>query len=103
MATNFIDQMDEDMTNTFLNTDEFAAQVTVTDLSGGTTTPKAVFVFQAGAVDEKERAVFYLADSVTIARGYYITLNAERWIVVDVRPDDRGMNEVRCDRPEVTS
>lgn len=103
MADNFLDQLDEDMTNTFLNTTEFAATVTVTALDATTVTAPAAFVFEAGAVDEKERAKFYLADSVTIARGYYITFAGERWIAVDIRPDELGMNEIRCDKAEVTS
>lgn len=107
MADTFREQLDEDMDNVFLGTTaapkEFAASVTITDLSGTTTTTPAGFVFQVGAVDEKERAVFYIADDVTIARGFYITFLGEQWTAVDIRPDDLGMTEVRCDKPDTTS
>ena len=96
-----------DFTNAYLGTSsdpgEFSAEITIRDNTGSNVTTRCVFVFQAGAVDEKERAVFYIDDSVTIERGYRILIAGEQWITVDIRPDKLGMNEVRCDRPEVTT
>jgi hypothetical protein len=103
MANNLREQFDEDMTNVFLNIDEFASSVIVTDRDGAQVTVKAQFDFQVGAVDEKERAVFRFKDSVQVERNYYVTFLGERWIAVDIRPDDLGMIEVRCDQPEITS
>ena len=101
--SDFTDQLDTDVANVFLNTDEFAAAVTRTALDGSTSTINAQFEFQVGAVDAKERAVFRVADDVAWERGDYVTFNSERWTVIDIRPDDLGMLELRCDRPEVTS
>lgn len=99
----FSDDFSDAMLGTASEPAEFSDQVTITATDGSTTTAMAVFVFQVGAVDEKERAVFYVADSATIKRAYKITFDSEVWEVVDVRPDGLGMLEVRCDKPEVTS
>jgi len=103
VADTFLEALDEDMTNIFLNITEYAATVTITNLAGVDVSAPAQFDFQVGAVDGKERALFRVKDSVTVARNFYITFLSERWIVIDTRPDDLGMVEVRCDRPEVTA
>ena len=99
----FRTQLDTDMTNVFMNSSEFAANVVIQSAAGVNTTVLAQFDFQVGAVDGKERALFRMKDSVDVARNYYITFLGERWIVIDIRPDDLGMLEVRADRPEVTA
>lgn len=97
----------EDFEQAYLGTaaspGEFSATITVRNNAGVDTTTRCVFVFQAGAVDDKERAIFYLDDEVAVERGYRILIGGEQWIVVDIRPDRLGMNEIRCDRPEVTT
>ena len=103
MADTFLEQLDEDMTNVFMSLTEYAANVTITNLAGADTVIPSQFEFQVGAVDGKERALFRFKDNVTVARNFYITFLSERWIVIDIRPDDLGMLEVRCDRPEVTA
>lgn len=103
MAANFKAQVDEDMDNVFLNSVEFADTMTITDLDGADVADLAVFEFQVGAVDEKERAIFRFKDDAVLLRGYFITFQSQRWTVVDIRPDELGMIEVRCDSPEITA
>jgi hypothetical protein len=96
-------QFDGDMDRVFMNTAEFAEGVVIQDTAGVNASVTAQFDFQIGAVDGKERAIFRVKDSVDAERNYYVTFNSERWIIVDVRPDDLGMKELKCDRPEVTA
>lgn len=103
MAATLKLQFDEDMDNVFLNSAEFADTLTITDNDGADVVSIAVFEFQVGAVDEKERAVFRFKDDDVLLRGYFIEYQSQRWTVVDVRPDELGMLEVRCDSPETTA
>lgn len=106
MADNLLEQLDEDVTNVFLDTGDYgwAGTVTRTALDGTTTTGiPAAFEFQVGAVDEKERAVFRVRDNVAWQRGDYVTFESEQWTVIDIRPDSLGILELRCDKPEVTA
>ncbi len=103
MSDSFNDMLDDDMDNVFLNTLEFAAAITRTTLAGVTSSINAAFEFQVGAVDEKERAVFRVKDDVAWVRGDYVTFNSEQFVVIDIRNDDLGMLELRCDLAEVTN
>lgn len=95
--------LDEDVDNVFLNTLEYAAAATRVDLDGNSTPVTINFEFQVGAVDEKERAIFRVKDDVAWERGDYVVFLTNRWTVIDIRPDELGMLELRCDIPETTS
>jgi hypothetical protein len=74
-------------------------------VGGSSQTPEsvvAIFNEQAGAVDENRRAIFTLKASdlgTPLERGDWFVLTGETdpWYVVDVRDDESGGIEVRCD------
>jgi hypothetical protein len=66
-------------------------------------TISAVFNEFVGAIDEISRAIFTIhADNDTRGvtnprRGDRITLDGREWKVVDIRSDEAGTHELRCD------
>lgn len=71
-------------------------------LDASTASLKVSFIEQVGFVDDRLRAVFtYDANDLTTAlqRGDYFVLDGQtqRWFAVDIRDDESGGIEVRCD------
>lgn len=103
LPTTFLEQLTRDLEVSFIGENTpFGDEITRTDLSGATTTLRAQFDFQVGAVDDKERAVFLVSNAVDWQRGDYVTHQGLRWTVIDVRPDGLVAFELRCDKPEIT-
>ena len=71
--------------------------------SSTTRTINAVFNEFVGAIDEIARAIFTIHSDavrgvVEPRRGDRLTLNGVEWKVVDIRSDNAGTHELRCDR-----
>ena len=76
---------------------------TYTAVDGTQTTVTIIFNEQVGALDDKANALFHLLDSeVEPVRNAYLTIDAERWVIVDVRSAKDGTSEVRAIRPDIT-
>lgn len=67
----------------------------------GTASFTAYMVFNefVGAIDDRARAVFQVDsdDYDNPRRGDRLVLNARSWYVIDVRKDETGTYELRCD------
>jgi len=107
----FRELLDQDMVDTFLNVTraEFVDVISRSQLDGTITASiPASFELFVGAVDEKERSLFRVADDISWQRADYVLFTSsitglvERWVVVNIRRDELGMIELRCDKPEIT-
>jgi hypothetical protein len=60
-----------------------------------------VFNEFVGAIDMKTRALFTAAaaDLPSPRRGDSFVLSGEAWLIIDIRADEAGTYELRCDRP----
>ena len=69
-------------------------------LDGTTISIVAIFNEFVGAIDNLSRALFTIAfaDNPAPRREERFLLNGEEWSVVDVRNDEAGTFELRCDR-----
>ena len=73
--------------------------VVYTPVGGTAVTIQAIFNEQVGAIDDRQRAIITVDASVVTnpRRGDRFTLSSRTWKTVDVREDEAGTVEMRCD------
>lgn len=104
--SSFEDQLQTDIENVFLNTDEFSETVTYTQFDGTTKSIPVVFRPDVGAEDTKGDALFLVPTNATLGisnplEGERITRsNGDIWTITKIRDDDEGIAECRARNPE---
>lgn len=94
----FLDQLDSDMENVFLNIAEFGETVTYRRADGTTASIACVFNEQIGAIDRTEVGRCSISSDATLGiadpePGEQIERsNGERWTIIDVRGNQGGFD-----------